>query len=213
MQHINCVQQSLLTPLKRGHNVLLSRLTTEKMLGEFLCNLLVALFLIHSHIRENLRNAKRGLSETDQNICIEKPLSMQAEKETTRELTHQEKLQERLVRLKEWREQKKMSEQKAKAKKKAPFLVPGVCKSNSRTPVEDQNVSCIETKSCPKSIVQSKKILSDKSWNVTLHESSVKKKSLNKPFKPESISFAPKSFNFCAQLGKFKQFNFPSKLY
>lgn len=136
-------------------------------------------------------------------MCVEKQLTMVGEKQLVQELTHQEKLQERLARLEKWREHKKAADQKAKARKKAPFIVPKVCKASNKTQGEDLNISCV-SKASTKNTLPVRKIASDKQWNVTSNESAKKKPEnqlLNKPFKPEFITFAPKNFNFSAPEG------------
>ena len=78
--------------------------------------------------RDAKRNANRGLVEIT-NTNIE---AVAQKKICPAELTQQQKLQERLQKLKIWREQKIVTQEKEKAKKKAPFVVPCVTRSEKQ---------------------------------------------------------------------------------
>ena len=65
--------------------------------------------------------AKRGLSEIDTNA-----VDLKSPKAPVVEESHESRLKERLAKLKLWREKKIVAEEKAKAQKKVPFIVPGI---------------------------------------------------------------------------------------
>ncbi|KAK4008083.1 hypothetical protein OUZ56_013239 [Daphnia magna] len=147
--------------------------------------------------RQAKNDAKRGLAEIDPNVLN----ASKKNSNVTTELTHQQKLQERLARLQIWRQEKKASEEKARATKKAPFLVPGVSKVN-KAMVEITHSAKVATTRVTRS--QAKKPVEPvKQWTVTSNDSlSGKKKPKNAKKENEAPksekSFAPKGFVFTA---------------
>ena len=122
-------------------------------------------------------------------------------------MTHEQKLKERLARLKVWREEKIQAEQKAKAKKKVPFVVPGVARGNK--------VAVMEPKPCPTkqpagrvTRSQAKRTAeTENQWTVTSNpKTQLAGKKTVKVSKPTIHSFAPKGFVFTAPKGKFYQY-------
>lgn len=122
------------------------------------------------------------------------------------EIPYQQKLQERLARLKIWRQEKIASEEKARATRKAPFLVPGVSKINKAivevTPsvnlkVASTRVTRSQTKQPAEPVKQ---------WTITTNNSQPGKKQTRNAKKEneqpmKENSFAPKGFVFTAPKG------------
>ncbi|KAI9553990.1 hypothetical protein GHT06_019261 [Daphnia sinensis] len=149
--------------------------------------------------RQAKNDAKRGLVEIDPNVLN---ASQQISKPTA-ELTHQQKLQERLARLQIWRQEKKASEEKARATKKAPFLVPGVAKVNKAVP-EITPLANIKVANTRVTRSQTKKPMEPvKQWTITSNNSLSEKKQPKNAKKENEApknekSFAPKGFVFTA---------------
>ena len=72
--------------------------------------------------------AKRGLSEIDTNT-----IDLKSPRVASKEESHEVRLKERLAKLKLWREKKLVAEEKAKAQKKVPFVVPGISRFDKQT--------------------------------------------------------------------------------
>lgn len=153
--------------------------------------------------RQAKNDAKRGLAEIDQNVLNVNTINeSKADLATVNaETTHKKDLQNRLARLKVWREQRAQSDEKAKAKKKVPFLVPGVARASKPAVIETK----FEAISKPTGRVtrsQAKKPVDvEKQWTVTTTETVKTKKLAAKSSKKEDESFAPKGFLFTAPKG------------
>ena len=109
------------------------------------------------------------------------------------------KLQDRLAKLKLWREQKMATEQKARANKKAPFLVPGVTRASKVVEV----ASSVSTKPTSSRVTRSqtkKGSETEKQWIITKNEI-VQTKKQTRNSKKENESFAPQGFVFTAPKG------------
>ncbi|XP_057374874.1 disks large-associated protein 5-like [Daphnia carinata] len=149
--------------------------------------------------RQAKNDAKRGLVEIDPNVLN----ASQKNSNVTAELTHQQKLQERLARLQIWRQEKIAAEEKAKATKKAPFLVPGVSKVN-KAMVETIPSTSIKVANTRVTRSQTKKPVEPvKQWTITSNNSLPGKKQPNNEKKENEApnnekSFAPKGFVFTA---------------
>lgn len=140
-------------------------------------------------------NAQRGLVEIDQNTVN---LNVAPDANPV-EITHEQKLKERLARLKQWREQKVAEEKKAKANKKTPFLVPGVARSERMTAEAVKSAKSTVSGRVTRSQVK-KKEDTEKQWIVTDNKPSTAKKQAKQPVKATK-SFAPKDFIFSAPFG------------
>ena len=145
-------------------------------------------------------NAKRNLVEIDQNTANLNSVS----ESNSVELTHDQKLRERLAKLKLWREQKVADEKKAKATKKVPFLVPGVARS------EKMATEVASSSKSAKPIAVSARVTRsqvkkngdvEKQWAVTENKPPTVKKQTKLPLQATK-SFAPQNFVFSAPLGK-----------
>jgi len=159
--------------------------------------------------RQAASNAKRGLSEIDTNSTI----LNSPKNEATPEQSHDSKLRERLERLKLWRENKLAAQQKAKAKKKVPFLVPGVARLDK--PVQDTRVLTKTGKqgketNPPKPLAGrvTRSQARNAKWTVTATKPTEEKENKKKK---EAPSFAPKNFVFTAPAEMVLKLNTPQK--
>ena len=142
-------------------------------------------------------NAQRGLVEIDQNTVN---LNIAPDANIV-EITHEQKLKERLARLKQWREQKVAEEKKAKANKKTPFLVPGIARSEKMTAEATNSKPAKSTSGrVIRSQVKKNGDTEIKQWTVTDIKQPTAKKTAKQPVKPTK-SFAPKDFIFSAPFG------------
>lgn len=113
---------------------------------------------------------------------------------------HEQKLQDRLARLKVWREQKKASDQNARAKKKIPFVVPGLTRSSKLILEANTSLPFKHTERVTRS--QVKKVELEKQWTVTsTNKGGVQEERVIKNAKVGVKSFAPKGFMFTAPTG------------
>jgi len=172
--------------------------------------------------------AKRGLSEIDTNA-----IDLKAPIKDPKEESHEVKLKERLAKLKQWREKKQIAEEKAKAQKKMPFVVPGISRldtqmkegkvsSKDKTKATKPVRAVRETRSTRAQTEASLKPTQDlertgrvtrsqvrnaektnSKWTVTSTKPAAVKQN-SAPAKPETLSFAPKNFVFTAPTGKFE---------
>ena len=143
-------------------------------------------------------NAQRGLVEIDQNTVN---LNIAPDANPV-EITHEQKLKERLARLKQWRELKVAEEKKAKANKKTPFLVPGIARSEKMTTEATNSKPAKSTLSgrVTRSQVKKNGDTEIKQWTVTDIKQPTAKKTAKQPVKATK-SFAPKDFIFSAPFG------------
>ena len=155
--------------------------------------------------RQAKNDAKRGLTEIDQNLLNVNATNAPTDSTVVTEATHEQKLQERLARLKVWREQRAQSDQKARAKKKVPFLVPGVARSNKlaalETKLNEEKATSKPIGRVTRSQASKKPVDAEKQWTVTVNEPIKVKKPAAKNSKKENQSFAPEGFVFTAPKG------------
>lgn len=166
--------------------------------------------------RQAQSNAKRGILE------VEDQLNKPSQDPVDVEIPHDQKLRERLARLKAFREQKMANEQKAKANKKQPFVVPGVArpevaKKEVKPPVKTAPAPPPAASRVTRSQTKKGSEPESKQWIVTTNKANTKPapKKLTKPAetkaskvqpppekKPEVVkSFAPSNFIFSAPKG------------
>jgi hypothetical protein len=107
------------------------------------------------------------------------------------------KLEDRLARLKLWREKKTATEEKARANKRAPFLVPGV----TRTTKVVEAAPSTTTKQPSNRVTRSQTKKFVETGTVTKNSTLPLKKE-TKNSKKENESFAPQGFVFTAPKGK-----------
>ncbi len=154
--------------------------------------------------RQAKNDAKRGLAEIDQNVLNVNTINVSKTDLATvnAETTHKQELQNRLARLKVWREQRAQSDEKAKAKKKVPFLVPGVARASKPAMIETKFEATSKTTGRVTRSQAKKPVDVEKQWTVTTTETVKTKKIATKNSKKENESFAPKGFVFTAPKGK-----------
>ena len=130
--------------------------------------------LIFTHHRQAKNDAKRGLAEIHPNILNVDPGTISNDSIVPAPILNQKlqdklKLQDRLAKLKLWWEQKIATEQKARANKKAPFLVPGVTRASKVVEV----ASSVGTNPTSSRVTRSqtkKGCETEKQWIITKNE-------------------------------------------
>lgn len=164
---------------------------------------------IRKTARQAQSNAKRGIEATPKasksNVASS---SKENQAAVVAEITHEQKLKERLAKLKVWREQKMAEEKKAKAKKKQPFLVPTFAPKAEPLAKRDPNTTIKkETKAVVSNPVprmtrsQAKKGANvEKQWIVSSQEPRKSATPVMPPPAPVP-SFAPENFVFSAPRG------------
>ncbi len=160
--------------------------------------------MVFTHCRQAKNDAKRGLAEIHPNILNVDPGTISNDSIVPAPILNQKledklKLQDRLAKLKLWREQKMATEQKARANKKAPFLVPGVTRASKVVEV----ASSVSTKPTSSRVTRSqtkKGSETEKQWIITKNEI-VQTKKQTRNSKKENESFAPQGFVFTAPKG------------
>ncbi|EFX72494.1 hypothetical protein DAPPUDRAFT_227521 [Daphnia pulex] len=152
--------------------------------------------------RQAKNDAKRGgLTEIDPNILNGDPSTNAKDSVVPVPIQDQKlqdklKLQDRLARLKLWREKKTATEEKARANKRAPFLVPGVTRTTKV--VEAAPSTTMKQPSNRVTRSQTKKFVeTEKQWTVSKNSTLPLKKE-TKNSKKENESFAPQGFVFTA---------------
>jgi hypothetical protein len=154
--------------------------------------------------RQAKNDAKRGLAEIDQNILNVDPSTISKDSAVPvpihdQKLQDKLKLQDRLAKLKLWREKKMATEEKARANKKAPFLVPGVTRTTKV--VETSSSATMKPSSTRVTRSQTKRpVETEKQWTITKNET-IPAKRQTKNSKKENESFAPQGFVFTAPKG------------
>lgn len=154
--------------------------------------------------RQAKNDSKRGLAEIHPNTLNVDPSTISEDSTVPAPIHDQKlqdklKLQDRLAKLKLWREQKIATEEKARANKKAPFLVPGVTRASKVIDVTSS--ASIKPTSSRVTRSQTKRpIETEKQWIITKNESAQSKKQ-TKNSKKENESFAPQGFVFTAPKG------------
>lgn len=159
---------------------------------------------LRRNARQARNDAKRDLTDFEEKTTDKG--SSSAVSQAPAEVPHDVKLKERIARLKAWREQKLAEEQKAKARKKQPFLVPGVTRvevPKKDPPKKDVNAVkknvTIPSKPPVGRVTRSqakKAVETERQWIVTANTGT-------RPATTKAASsFAPENFSFCAPKGK-----------
>lgn len=110
------------------------------------------------------------------------------------------KLEDRLARLKLWREKKTAAEEKARANKRAPFLVSGVTRTTKVVEAAPSTTTKQPSNRVTRS--QTKKFVETEKQRTVTKNSTLPLKKETKNSKKENESFAPQGFVFTAPKGK-----------